>query len=544
MRLRSAALLLPLAVAGCTATAPMADDAPVPAEMATPGMTPTALADIDLVQRYQSTITPGELEGLLYTYADDYLRGRETGQPGQRFASTFLAGQYAAMGIEAKGTGVGSPIARYLQPFELERKSLRSLTATVDRADGSRVLTSQASTGDVAGAVVVPAYGQIESDVAARVVFVGDGQSVDGMDLDGVYAVMLPGADQQATRGALAALNGAGVAAALLASAPAAAALQPQASRAFAAGRLALPEMADEQEDEEGGLPTILFIGQDTVASLMEGAGIEASADGTYPMGDTGLTLALDADYATERVMTENVVAYVEGSDPVLKNEVVVVSAHLDHVGDDGTGEDQIYNGADDDGSGTVTILEIAEAFQKAKEDGHGPRRSILLLHVTGEEEGLLGSEYYADREPIVPVAQTAANLNIDMIGRYDPERGFETTDYVYIIGGDLISQDLSDMNAAVNDATGTDLLLSDRFNSPDDPNQFFRRSDHWNFGKYDVPFIFYFTGTHEDYHGVGDSADKIDYQRMARIGRLIFGTAWEIANRDERPVVSGVGFN
>ena len=541
MRLRTAALLLPLAVAGCTAATQLPSATPAaPA----PGTTPTALADVVLVQRYQATITPGELEGLLYTYADDYLRGRETGQPGQRFAARFLAGQYAAMGIEARGTGVGGPLDRYLQPFELEQKSLRSLTATVDRPDGSRVLTSRASMGDVAGAVVVPAYGQIKSDAPARVVFVGDGQSLDGMDLDGAYAVMLPGADQQATRGALAALNGAGVAAALLASAPAAAALQPQATRAFAAGRLALPEVSGETDDDEGGLPTILFVGQDTVAQLMDAAGVEAGPDGTYPTGDTGLRLALDAEYETEMVPTENVVAYVEGSDPVLKSEVVVISAHLDHVGDDGTGEDAIYNGADDDGSGTVTILEIAEAFQRAKEDGHGPRRSVLLLHVTGEEEGLLGSEYYADREPIVPVAQTAANLNIDMIGRYDPERGFETTDYVYIIGGDLISQDLSDMNAAVNDATGTDLFLSDRFNSPDDPNQFFRRSDHWNFGKYDVPFIFYFTGTHEDYHGVGDSADKIDYERMARIGRLIFGTAWEIANRDERPAVSGVGFN
>ena len=275
--------------------------------------------------------------------------------------------------------------------------------------------------------------------------FVGDGSEIDGLDLEGAYAIMTPGADQQATRGGLAALNAAGVEAALLASAPAAAALQAQAARAFAAGRLALPEVADGADEDDGGLPTILFIGQDTVASLMEAAGVEAGAGGAYPLGDTGLALALDADYVTTMVPTENVVAYVEGSDPVLKDEVVVISAHLDHVGDDGEGEDAIYNGADDDGSGTVTMLEIAEAFQKAKDDGHGPRRSILLLHVTGEEEGLLGSEFYADRQPLVPIANTAANLNIDMIGRYDPERGFETTDYVYIIGGDLISQDISD---------------------------------------------------------------------------------------------------
>ena len=529
MRLRSA-LLAPLALAASVATA----------------QTPTALDDAALVGRYQQTITPAELAGLLYTYADDYMAGRETGEPGQRFASRFLAGQYAAMGVMPKGPTAaagGYGLDRYLQPFALEQKTLRRLTAVVTGPDGTPVVTSEASADEPQAAVVVPAYGQIEGDAPGRVVFVGDGQALDGLDLGGAYAVLLPGADQQATRGALAALNGAGVRAALLASAPSAAALQPQAGRAFAEGRLALPETGDDA-DEDGGLPTILFIGQDTVGSLMEAAGIAASGPAGYPLGDTGLTLSLGAEYETATVETENVVAFVEGSDPVLKDEVVVVSAHLDHVGVAAEGEDRIYNGADDDGSGTVSILEIAEAFQRAKDDGHGPRRSVLFLHVTGEEEGLLGSAFYADRQPLVPLEDTAANLNIDMIGRYDPERGFETTDYVYIIGGDLISQDLSDMNAAVNETTGTDVLLSDKFNSPDDPNQFFRRSDHWNFGKHGVPFIFYFTGTHEDYHGVGDSADKIDYDRMARIARLVFGTAWEIANRDERPVVSGVGFN
>ncbi len=550
MTLRSAALLLPLAIAGCVATAPMP---PASAPDAAPtGPTPTALDDPELVQRYQATITPSELAGLLYTYADDYMAGRETGEPGQRFAARFLAGQYAAMGVEPHGTSVtmgaradNYGLDGYLQPFELEQKSLRRLGVTVGRG-GSEVLSRTVTADDVSGAVLVPAYGEIESGAPAPVVFVGDGQSLDGLDLDGAYAVVIPSADQQATRGALAALHGAGVAGAVLASAPAAEALQPQATRAFAAGRLVLPEMSAgaDEDDEEGGLPTILFTGQDTVAELMAAAGVDAGADGSYPLGDTGLTMDLDAEYQTERVETENVVAFVEGSDPVLKNEFVVVSAHLDHVGDQGEGEDKIFNGADDDGSGTVALLEIAEAFEKAKADGHGPRRSVLLLHVTGEEKGLLGSEYYADRQPLVPIENTVANLNIDMIGRYDPERGFETTDYVYILGADLISQDIADWNAAVNDATGTDVFLSDKFNSPDDPNQFFRRSDHWNFGKYDVPFIFYFTGTHEDYHGVGDSPDKIDYDRMARIGRLVFGTAWELANRDERPAVSGVGFN
>ena len=502
----------------------------------------TALGDPDLVGRYQATITPAELAGHLYVYADDYLRGRETGAPGQRFAALYLAGQYATMGLEAKGTGADDGnygLGAYLQPFALERSALERLTATVSR-DGEPLMRSTLAPDALDGVMLVPAYGQVTDAAPGPVVYVGDGSGLDALDLDGAYAVLTSGADQGATRAALAAVGAAGARAAILATQPTPDGLRGQAEGAFAAGRLALPSDGAETE-AGGGLPPILFTSRQTLAEMMDAAGLEADG-GAYPLGDTGLTLAVEAEYATETVMTENVAAFVGGSD--LRDEVVVVSAHLDHVGDDGDGEDAIYNGADDDGSGTVTLLEMAEAFQLAKEAGHGPRRSILFLHVTGEEKGLLGSEYYADREPLHPIEDTVTNLNIDMIGRVDPERGFDTTDYVYIIGGDLISQDLSDWNAAVNDATGTGLFLSDRFNSPDDPNQFFRRSDHWNFGKYDVPFIFYFTGTHEDYHGVDDEPEKIDYDRMARIARLIFGTAWEVANRDERPAVSGVGFN
>ncbi len=528
-------LLLPstlaLFVAGCAGTAPMAPSASAPAAPSTPA-----------VERYQATITPQELAGHLYVYADDYMAGRETGEPGQRFAARYLAGEYATMGIEAKGTGLAEgpyAIDGYLQPFALEQSTLQSMTASVTQADMVMV-RSTITAYDLEDAQLVPVRGRIEN-ASGPLVYIGDGSNLDAFDLKGTYALMMPGSDQGATRAALSAVGAAGAHAVILVGPQMASELTDRAARAFRAGGLSLPPMGDE--DEAGGLPTILMTAGDVVETLMTGAGLEAGPDG-YPTGRTGLTLGLEADYDVQTVMTENVVAMVEGSDPLLKSEFVVISAHLDHVGDNGDGEDTIFNGADDDGSGTVSLLEIAEAFEMAKQTGEGARRSILFLHVTGEEKGLLGSEYYADREPIVPIANTVTNLNVDMIGRYDPERGFDRTDYVYIIGGDLISQDLHDLNARVNDDTGTDLLLSDRFNSPDDPNQFFRRSDHWNFGKYDVPFIFYFTGTHEDYHGVGDSADKIDYDRMARIARLIFGTAWELANQDERPAVSGVGFN
>jgi len=506
--------------------------------------TPTALDDVALVQRYQATITPAELAGHLYVYANDYMAGRETGKPGQRFAARYLAGQYATMGIGPKGTGEANGnygLDPYLQPFMLEQATLTRLTVSVMR-DGQTLSTHILAPDALDDIAVVPVYGRVEDATPGPLVYAGDGSGLDALDVEGAYVVLSPGADQGATRAAFAAVQAAGGRAVILASAPAASALARQASGAFAGGRLTLPAV-EGAEEESGGLPPIFFTGQDVLAQAMQAAGI-AATDGVYPTGDTGLMLAVDAEYNVAQVETENVAAFIEGSD--LKDEVVVISAHLDHIGSREVeeGEDGISNGADDDGSGTVSLLEIAEAFQTAKQEGHGPRRSILFLHVTGEEKGLLGSEYYADHEPLIPMANTVADLNIDMIGRYDPERGFERTDYVYIIGADLISQDIADWNAAVNDATGTDILLSDRFNSPDDPNQFFRRSDHWNFGKYQVPFIFYFTGTHEDYHQVGDEPQKIDYDRMARIDQLIFGTAWELANRDERPAVSGVGFN
>lgn len=503
--------------------------------------TPSATADPALAQRYQATITPSELAGHLYVYADDYMAGRETGEPGQRFAARYLAGEYQTMGVMPKGSASSDDpyhLDGYLQPFSLEQKALRGLTVTATR-DGATVLHSAIGPNGTAALALAPAYGSLDDASPARLVFVGDATDLSGVDVTDAYALMIPseGGGRAALQAGASALGEAGARAVIVASAPTAAALEPMAARAFAGGRLALPAAADAEEG--GGLPAILFTGVDVAGTLL------GDLDRSAPT-DTGVMLTVEADYETRTVDTENVVAMVEGSDPLLKDEFVVISAHLDHVGvrEPNGDVDVIYNGADDDGSGTVSILEIAEAFQQAKAEGHGPRRSILFLHVTGEEKGLLGSEYFADREPLVPLSNIAANLNIDMIGRYDPERGFDTTDYVYIIGADLISQDIADWNAAVNSATGTDLLLSDRFNSPDDPNQFFRRSDHWNFGKHQIPFIFYFTGTHEDYHGVGDSPDKIDYDRMARIARLVFGTAWEIANTDARPAVSGTGFN
>ncbi len=225
---------------------------------------------------------------------------------------------------------------------------------------------------------------------------------------------------------------------------------------------------------------------------------------------------------------SENVVAFIKGSEK--PDEIIVISAHLDHVGTDKDGN--IFNGADDDGSGTVSILEIAQAFQQAVKDGNGPKRSILFLHVTGEEIGLYGSRYYVEN-PLFPLENTVCNLNIDMIGRIDPEKK-DNPNYIYLIGSNKLSQELQDVSTEMNN-TYTKLELDYKYDDPNDPNRFYYRSDHYNFAKNNVPIIFYFNGVHEDYHKMTDTPDKIEYDLMAKRAQLIFHTAWEVANRDKR---------
>jgi len=226
---------------------------------------------------------------------------------------------------------------------------------------------------------------------------------------------------------------------------------------------------------------------------------------------------------------SENVVAFIKGTEK--PNEIVVISAHLDH---EGIKNGKIYNGADDDGSGTVAILEIAQAFQMATKAGKGPKRSILFLHVTGEEKGLLGSQYYTEN-PIFPIANTVCDLNIDMIGRTD-ERHKSDPNYVYLIGSDKLSTELHKLSEEINKKY-TNINLDYKYNDENDPNRFYYRSDHYNFAKFNVPIIFYFNGTHVDYHKPTDTPDKINYELLENRAKLVFHTAWQVANRENRIV-------
>ena len=231
---------------------------------------------------------------------------------------------------------------------------------------------------------------------------------------------------------------------------------------------------------------------------------------------------------------SENIWAFIKGSEK--PEEVLVISAHYDHIGIE---NGAIYHGADDDGSGTVAVLEIAKAFQKAKEEGHGPKRSILFLHVTGEEHGLLGSKYYSEN-PLFPIANTITDINIDMIGRRD-DLHKNSNDYVYIIGSDYLSSDLYTICEEAN-KNFVNINLDYTFNDRNDPNRFYYRSDHYNFAKKGIPSVFLFNGVHADYHKPTDTPDKIEYDALAKRAQLAFVIAWELANRDNRPVVDKSG--
>lgn len=227
---------------------------------------------------------------------------------------------------------------------------------------------------------------------------------------------------------------------------------------------------------------------------------------------------------------SENVWAYIQGSEK--PNEILVISAHYDHIG---IKNGVIHYGADDDGSGTVAVLEIAKAFQKAKEEGNGPKRSILFLHVTGEEHGLLGSKYYSEN-PLFPIANTITDINIDMIGRRD-DLHKDSNNYVYIIGSDYLSSDLYTICEEAN-KNFININLDYTFNDKNDPNRFYYRSDHYNFAKKGIPSVFLFNGVHSDYHKPTDTADKIEFDALEKRTQLAFAIAWELANRDHRPVV------
>ncbi|MFT6796148.1 MAG: hypothetical protein ACJART_001286 [Maribacter sp.] len=472
---------------------------------------------------YAETITEAELKEHLYIYASDEFEGRETGEPGQKKAIAYLKAEYENLNIRAaKNNG------DYFQkvPLEVAQMPTGSLMINGTAFTLGKDFISFNDAGANFNEIVYAAYGIEEGaysdfkniDISNKLVLIKDGEPTNS---DGTYLLTGTKKPSKWSEDPMKRIQFAmdkGAKGVLLYSPN----LFPRVlayynrSKNNSSGRMSVKGL-----QKTGFSATI---SDDMAASILP----DILKDNTPKI--LNKTVSSDIIGNADEIDSENVVAFIKGTEK--PDEYVVISSHLDHIGvnDDG----QINNGADDDGSGTVALLEIAEAFKNASEAGDGPKRSVVFLHVTGEEKGLLGSLYYTDVEPIFPLSKTVANLNIDMIGRIDPKRE-GGRNYIYLIGSDKLSTELHELSEVVN-SKYTNIELDYTYNDESDPNRFYYRSDHYNFAKNNIPIIFYFNGTHDDYHKPGDTPDKINYDLLENRTRLVFHTAWEIANR-EKPV-------
>lgn len=478
---------------------------------------------------YAETITEAELKEHLYIYASDEYEGRETGTPGQKKAIAYIKTQYEKMGIPAaKSDG------DYFQKVPLEISKVPSGKVSVNGTEyavGEHIVSFSKAMGSYEN-IAYAAYGIADGDysdyenldVTGKYVLIKAGEP---MNEDGTYK--LSGTTTKSLWSNISESFSKRIA---LAKDKGAAGILYFDEANFPRFKSRFDYMKGQGRGNMGlkasdaNAFASFFIDSDFAKAVL--SGIEK--DGDSKIVDAKLDFQVVS--SNDEINSENVAAILKGSEK--PDEYVIISSHLDHIGVNSDGE--INNGADDDGSGTVAMLEIAQAFKKAADAGNGPKRSIVFLHVTGEEKGLLGSQYYTDVEPILPLTNTVANLNIDMIGRIDPKRE-GARNYIYLIGSDKLSTDLHELSEEVN-AKYMNIELDYTYNDENDPNRFYYRSDHYNFAKNNIPIIFYFNGTHDDYHRPTDTPDKINYDLLKNRSQLIFHTAWEVANRDQRVIV------
>lgn len=521
---------------------------------------------------YIESIDEPSIHGHLAAIAHDSLEGRETGTRGQKIAADYLRNHYAELGFEAPGDN-GS----YLQRFTLEADRTDSLVFdTWLIENGDTLLVDHSVSSPDTHSEFIHLFGGAR-DLFGDIVFAGFGVNdtlrgathLEGIDLTDKWVLVFEEIPYVSGNDTLVSENWTGNHR-----------FSEIVSRKRARGVIVI---GNESPDEFNSLhelsSKLLSKPRNSRLAYLE----SMSPRRGYPRGYVKISpgfatelLGLDSlqklqsyreklihsittfeplqlpyilDYRpyrrTVNIETENVLALFRGGDPERSDEVIVLTAHYDHIGitqPDDTG-DYINNGADDNGSGTSALLVIAEALHNAyQETGERPDRSILFLHVSAEEMGLLGSRYYSDH-PVVPIEKTVASYNADMIGRSTTERSQqEDTDYIYIIGGDIISTQLDSLVHVANQKS-VNMELDYTYNDLNDPNQFYRRSDHWNLGRLGVPFVFFFTGLHEDYHQPGDSVDKVDLPKLTRTTRLIYSSTVEVANYSGRPKVDNQQF-
>lgn len=471
-----------------------------------------------LIQNYGMQISPSNMQENLSILASDALEGRETGTRGQKMAAAFIRSYFEEIGLTGPVDG------GYYQQVTLYRRLLPEAYLKVGESKFSNFEE-----------LVYRGF-ENKNEANIQLVFAGNGDNkiIEGLDLKGKGVILF--SDEGQPNGVISRVKEMGASLVMICNGDNDEKFKAFSKRSkqgfFSRMDLTQPNQITDWNSVIHVAPTAMekIMGK----SFQELTVMASSAQRTRQLSKLKpIWASYKLSSGIQKINSENVLGYLEGSDK--KEEVVVVTAHFDHIGKrEGNGGDLINNGADDDGSGTVAVMELAKVFAKAKAEGHGPRRSILFMTVTAEEVGLLGSAYYAEN-PVFPLANTVVNLNIDMIGRTDPAHQGKS-DYVYVIGSDKLSGELHLLNERTN-ATYTHLELDYLYNDVNHPTNLYKRSDHWNFAKNNIPIIFYFDGIHEDYHRPSDEVSKIEFELLARRTRLVFYTAWEIANREQRIV-------
>lgn len=521
--------------------------------------------DTEQLLTFQDNISVEFLKPHLSAFAADSMEGRETGTEGLEKAAEFLSREYRDMGLQPIGDS-----GTYYKNFKLKATQNDSIVfETFVHQNGEKELFDRSVTSKSSTANYIRGFGGTDS-LSGEIVFAGFGiddtlrdvTHLDRADLKGKWVMVFEGIPHVVGSDTL-----------VNPSIDNRARLQSIIQKG-AEGILLIPDLSAEEFESAAKQQQIDFskpsnmrlayrngrsggfsggynlINPDLAAHMLSVDSIESYKnriiENITDFEPKSLGYSLNhIPYSEEiTIETQNVAAYLKGADPELKDEVVVLTSHYDHVGigqPDSTG-DRIYNGADDDGSGTIGLLNIARALSEAADNDVKTKRSILFLNVSAEEKGLLGSRYYSDH-PIFPMDSTVANINVDMIGRVDKahqKKGIE--EYAYIIGAEIISSELDSLIKVANNRSGQ-IEFDKRYNDLNDPNQFYRRSDHWHFGRKGVPFVFFFTGIHEDYHRPSDEVDKIRFEKMAEIIRTMYASTVIIANTENPPTVDNQEF-
>lgn len=501
-------------------------------------------------QKNAQAITAAELKDYLYFVASDEMAGRNTPSKELDLVAKFIALNLSRWGIKPGGDVVNGT-KTYFQTFKLKRNKADLSQSSVTLGDktfkgGDDFVVQQSASASVTAPLVFGGNGwlvkskQMDAlaglDVKDKIIVVsstgGLPAGVTGQDLGGTqgqdWADPYTYAKSKGAKGLLVIL--------------------PNANPEFYGMiRQRMSGNAPYTMDKSGNGPAVpVLIASPAMAdALLTGEKMKAAelaqATGATFAFTANKSLTINIKDATEYATTQNVIGILEGSDARLKDEYVAIGAHYDHVGvGRPVNGDAIYNGADDDGSGTVAVLNIARAFATSNPR---PKRSIMFVWHAGEEKGLWGSEYLVENPP-VPLANIVTQLNIDMIGRTKKAGDTNTANEnltgpgeIYVIGSKLMSTQLGELSEMVNGGF-LKLKFNYKYDAPDDTERLFYRSDHYNYAKKGVPIIFYFDGVHEDYHQPGDSPDKIDYEKMEQVTRTIFLTSWQLANQAARPVV------